>query len=96
MNPYTVLVLAALISGCASQPIYIKSEEPGAAATLVRQQHFYFMGLGQERVIDAKAWCKDLSKEVQRVDISQTSGDVALSFLTLGIYTPKTVKVFCR
>lgn len=89
-------ILVLLLSSCATQPLYIKSESPGAAATLVRHQNFYFMGLGQEKPFDAKQLCADLSKEVHRMDIGQTASDVGWSWLTLGVYTPRTIKIYCR
>ena len=49
--------------------------------------------VGEERV-DVKAICQD--KKVAQMQSQQTFADGALGLVTLGIYAPHTVKVWCE
>ena len=90
------LLISLIFTGCATQKIIVKSEDQGAAPNFIKQQSFFFWGLGQEKPFDAKALCWGTNKDVVRLDVEQSTSDAVLSVITLGVYTPRTVKIYCK
>lgn len=54
---------------------------------------FYLWGLVGEQRVNVKKICT--GNEVVQMQSQQTFGDGALSLITLGIYSPHTIKVWC-
>ena len=66
-----------------TDPVYSSSKE------------FFFWGLaGPQHDIYVDRIC--LGKEVDQIATTYTASDVALNLLTLGIYSPHSVQVWCR
>jgi len=88
-----MILTVFLMSGCAMQTFSING---GGSATPTQEsmQHFFIHGLGQEQSVNAAAVCGSANK-VAKVEVQQTPLDGFLSFLTLGIYTPRDARVFC-
>lgn len=56
---------------------------------------FFFFGLlGVQTELDASRIC--LGKEIDQVSTAYTPGNVLVTALTLGIYAPRTVRVWCQ
>ena len=88
---YSALALAAL----GSSACYRATAETGRpAGTTVASQTvaFYFWGLTPEREVSVAAQCP---RGVSRVETLATFGNGLVSFVTLGIYNPRTVLVTC-
>ena len=85
--------LIVFTTGCATQTFNLQD---GATAEPKQetQQHFFVEGIGQDRSANAAAVCGGADK-VAKVEVEQEALDVALSVLTLGIYTPRTARVYC-
>lgn len=90
-----VAVLLALTS-CATQKVAIQGMNPGYSAEVRVTQHFFFWGLGQSEELYPSRMCEVLKADLYRLDYSTTFSDALLSVLTVGIYAPKMVTVFCR
>ena len=89
-----VCLLSATLSGCASQSFHMN---PGAFGDIPDgkvSEPFFFMGLLQGETRDAAKVCGGSSK-VARVEHVKSALDMAISILTLTIYTPRTVRVHC-
>jgi len=90
-----LLTLSIAMVGCSSVTIQPKKMpkipfEP----TYQESRSFYFWGLVGEQRVDVKAVCQ--GREVQQMQSQQTFADGLLGVLTLGIYAPHTVKVWCK
>ena len=83
-----------LLSGCATQTFMV---HPQANSKLSNEkmQTFFINGLGQEQVTNADRICGGGDKVV-KIQAKQTFVDGLLSYLTGGIFTPRTVKVYCK
>ena len=90
-----VLGLAITASACSTVTIHPKS-----AGTLSSQpsyeesKSFYLGGLVGEQRVNVSEICGD--KEVTQMQSQQTFINGFLGLITLGIYAPHTVKVWCK
>ena len=91
------LVAASLLialSGCSSVTIQPEQMTKLTAKPSYQDSRpFFLWGLVGEQRVDVKAICGD--KKVVQMQSQATFGDGALSLITLGIYSPHTVKVWC-
>ena len=96
MKPVLIAAVACiLLSGCATQRFDInKPIGPAGEPTLDTSQAFFIEGLGQESLIDAAEICGGVER-IARVETEETFLDGLLGFLSAGIYTPKTARVYC-
>lgn len=92
-----LVTLATLITltatGCASQTAHLRPKQISASHS--ETQAFFLGGIAQEKTLDAAKVCEG-TQNVVKVESKQEASDVVLSVLTLGIYTPRTAKVFCN
>jgi uncharacterized lipoprotein YajG len=88
----SLLVCAALLSGCATQSFSIAEAPP--KPTVEKRQTFFLGGILQEKSIDAAKTCGGADK-VAKVERQETFVDGLLGVVTLGIYTPLTARVYC-
>lgn len=56
-------------------------------------QKFYLLGLVGEHTLIMKDYCKS---GVGHIKEENTFGDSFLTIISLGIYAPRTVKIYCR
>jgi len=92
-----VLVCSTLLLGCAAQTFTINGEhgEHGEVPTTQTSQHFFISGLGQEQITDAAKVCGGVDKII-KVEAQHTFVNGLLGAITLGIYTPRDAKVYCK
>ncbi|TNH96575.1 Bor/Iss family lipoprotein [Aeromonas sobria] len=62
----------------------------------VLRHDFVLAGIGQSEMVDASLACHSDPKKVVRVEMQQSPQDVLMAILTLGIYTPRTARVYCN
>ncbi|TNH83615.1 Bor family protein [Aeromonas sobria] len=86
---------ALLLSGCAQQTFFVHEGNPGQPTREVRHD-FVLAGIGQSEMVDASLACHSDPKKVVRVEMQQSPQDVLMAILTLGIYTPRTARVYCN
>ena len=58
-----------------------------------KSHNFFLFGIMKKSFINVKAICKN--KPVKQIQAQKTFLDSILSIVTLGIYTPKTISVWC-
>lgn len=94
MKKLLLVATAALaLTGCAVQRFDVQPATQDAAA-YNDSQSFWVYGVGQTEEIDAAKVCGG-AKKVQRVETQVTAANAALIFVTLGIYAPRQIRVFC-
>tara|TARA_Y100001960_G_C14025888_1_gene518252 strand:- start:7 stop:348 length:342 start_codon:yes stop_codon:yes gene_type:complete len=69
--------------------------ETTRGADKIEHEHFFLSGIGQSQAINAAKVCGSASR-VARVETKQNVLQGLLSFITLGIYTPREASVYCR
>lgn len=97
MNKTKSLGLAAvalLLAGCATVTIRpTGGEKVAGAPNYEESKNYFFWGLSGEHTIDVKQICGD--KGVDQIQSQRTFMNGFLGAITLGIYVPKTAKVWC-
>tara|TARA_Y100001956_G_scaffold77901_1_gene88927 strand:- start:1973 stop:2272 length:300 start_codon:yes stop_codon:yes gene_type:complete len=93
-----IAALSVLATGCAQQT-FVMSKENNAAEmskpTTTQSHHFFIDGLGQKKEVDAVGVCGS-SEQVAKVEVQKTFVNGLLEFVTLGIYTPREARVYCK
>lgn len=95
LNMKKVAIAALLLSlfGCATQRFDVRPTTDNAASH-DDYQSFWIGGIGQKEEIDAAKVCGG-TNNVQRVETQLTAGNVGLTIVTFGIYTPRQIRVYC-
>ena len=93
MKKLALFVAVLVMTGCAAQTFNINGSN-GDVPTVQKSQTFFISGLGQQKVIDAAAVCGGADKVV-KVEAQHTFVNGLLGMITIGIYTPRDVKVYC-
>ncbi len=89
-----IAVAGVLLVGCANQSFNVAGAG-NAAPRVEDSQTFWVSGIGQQKSVDAAKVCGGADK-VAAVNVEQSGQDVLLGIVTLGIYTPRTARVFCK
>jgi hypothetical protein len=86
--------LLGSVSGCFRAQIYHDAaplrETPDAE---LRQVSTLFASTELEEAAELRTVCPS---GVSRVEVKQTAGDGAFHYLTLGMYSPQTLRVWCK
>lgn len=87
--------LIAALGGCATVTVTPQGEprlktRPGYES----KQTFFMWGLIGERHLDVQAICQQ--QRVRQMQTVDTFSDLLLGGLTLGIYAPRTARVWCE
>lgn len=93
MKKLLLLLAAVAIVGCANQRFDLKSSD-NATVALDQTQTFWVNGIGQSDSVDAAKVCGGANK-IANVETQQTGGNVLLAVVTLGIYSPRQVRISC-
>ena len=93
MKKITVMALAIALGGCATQRFDVQTANDVSPA-FDDAQTFFVGGIGQSQEVDAAKVCGSAAK-VQRVETQMTAGNVGMAILTIGIYSPRQVRVYC-
>ena len=90
-----VLGVAITASACSTVTIHPKEINPiSSPPSYEETKSFYFWGLAGERRVNVTEACN--GKEVTQMQSQQTFSNGLLGAITLGIYTPHSVKVWCN
>lgn len=96
MKKFFATLLAAstlVLSACSTQTAYVNSTV--GKLSYEESQAFFINGIGQEKSVDAVKVCGG-SKNIAKVESELTGKNILLGVLTLGIYTPRTARVYCQ
>ena len=92
------MIIGALLAsaGC-STVLYVRKPETRTfvdATYEITRPYFLWGTTGEEAHVYADKVC--LGKDVDQISIGYTGSNVLASVITLGIYMPRTVKVWCQ
>ena len=88
------LLCLAIALGCSTVTVRPSGDERDSSdPTWQERQKFYWLGLSGESHIDVTRVCA--GRDVTQMQTQQTVGDWFLGLVTLGIYAPRTAKVWC-
>jgi uncharacterized lipoprotein YajG len=93
-NIFTMALLLSL-GACATQRVHFTNKMSLAnMPSYEKSQSFFLRGIGQSTDVNAAEVCG--AGKVLRVDTSYSGLDVILDILTFGIYSPRTVAIYCK
>lgn len=87
---------AVLLTGCSSL-LFVRAPDRRTYTDALIEFHetsFFFGSVGGSRELFIDRIC--LGKDIDQVVVEGTAMDIMKSVLTVGIYTPRTVKVWCQ
>ncbi len=87
---------AFLLAGCSSL-IFVRTPDRRTYTEALyesRETNFFFGSVGGEHELFIDRVC--LGKDVDQVVVEHTTTDVLTTILTVGIFAPRTVKVWCQ
>ena len=90
-----IFFLSTLLQCCST--ITIHSKQSGkftTAPTFQKSNNYYFWGLIGEYRFNVKEICNE--KEVLQIQSQATLKNLLFSFITLGIYSPHSIKIWCN
>lgn len=89
------LSLTFLLSGCVSSKVILdrKTYDPHRRPDYVDYFDYYFLGFKGDRHVNLRTVCQD--QRPLAVETVRTVEDGVITFYTLGIYSPLTVRVWC-
>lgn len=92
------LALLVLTCSCATQTFLVnpsvKREVPSGNPHYSKWNNFFISGVGQSSFQNASDLCKE-SGGISFVETKQSVGQVLVSIATYGIYTPRTMNIYC-
>ncbi len=95
MKKVSLLICSlVLITGCSTQS-YVVNPTAKTTPTFEKSQAFFVGGVGQQKVVNAEKICKGYHN-IAKVETKETAVDIVLGIVTFGIYTPRTVSVYCQ
>ena len=94
MKNILLIVLVLSISACSSVTIRTDNQKKiRQAPTYEKRFHYYWWGLKGDHKVNVRLACQ--GKEVKQMQSVYTFGDSVLGLITLGIYSPRTARVWC-
>lgn len=88
-----MLLATSLLSACATQTVHL--QKGNSRLSYEESQTFFISGLGQEQTVNAVQICGDESR-IAKVESHLSGTNILLGIVTLGIYTPRTARVYCK
>ena len=89
------VTMAVTLVGCSTVTITQQGRRKlTSTPTYEKKQSFFLWGLAGERWIDTREVCG--GNEPKQMQTQFTFVDGLLNFITLGIYAPRTAKVWCE
>jgi uncharacterized lipoprotein YajG len=89
-----LLMSTLTLFGCATQRFDLQAPSTSAIASVDDAQVFWVGGIGQQKEVDAAKVCGSAAK-VARVETQETPMNVLSRVITLSIYAPRQVRVYC-
>lgn len=84
----------ALLASCSHSVIRYSDNYEANLPNYSERQSFWLYGIGQKQDVDASKYCKNTG--VERVEVEHKFSDVLFRLLTLGIYTPRSLEIYCK
>lgn len=92
MRKLIILLAALAMVACANQRIDLRATD--SSPSLQTDHHFFISGVGQTQTADAAKVCGGGDK-VARIETQDTALNILFRVITLGIYTPREIRVTC-
>ena len=90
----SIFLVLNLISCVTNRVYFVEKPDLSAANSNKIRQDFFLLGIGQTKEINVKEVCG--SKKPDWAQTQFSAMDTILGIITLAIYTPRTVDIYCK
>lgn len=90
-----IAALSLAFGGCATQTVILQDPNDQTPPTKTYRQSFFVYGIGQSQQVNAAAVCGGPDRVI-RVETQQAPLDAIFGTFTLGLYAPRSTKIYCR
>lgn len=95
MKSSIILITFFFLCSCSTVTLAPNGESKlSSSPDFQESQSFFIAGLVGKKIIDTNETCN--GKPVRQLQTQDTFGDRFLGIITLGIYTPRTAKIWCE
>lgn len=96
LNRMLILTLAISLTACSSVTVRTdqQNKESQRLADYQQRFNFYFWGLKGEHSVNVREVCQ--ARKVEQIQSVFTLSDTALTIVTLGIYAPRSARIWCQ
>ena len=92
--PSIIIVVSFLLTSCATQTFLLTDNATLEEATSENTSHFFLHGVFQHKTVNAHKIC--YPRNVSHVETEVTFFDAFIVLLCRGIYSPRTMRVYCK
>lgn len=91
----TLFVITLFLCSCSSVTLRTDDQRETHDTPSFQQRYTYWWwGLQGEHDVNVRIVCQD--KGVEQIQTVNTVGDTLLQVITMGIYSPRTAKIWCK
>ena len=90
---FVLLIMALSLGSCSTQTFIGDSKTVGRKA-LERSDHFFFWGIGQEKMHHIEQVCGS-RENLAKIKVKYSFLNGILTGLTYGLYSPRTTEIYC-
>lgn len=95
MRSVLLLLLLSCLFACSAVTVRTdKNKKLRHAPDYQKRFNYYWWGLKGEHKVNVRLVCN--SRDVEQMQVVDTAGDILLTLVTVGIYAPRTARVWCR
>jgi predicted RND superfamily exporter protein len=95
MRQITILLAIFILSSCSAVTVRTDSERKSQnPPNFEKRYNYYFWGFKGEHKVNVRMVCK--GKDIEQIQSIHTFRDNLLALITLGIYSPRTARIWCE
>lgn len=95
MKKTVAILICFLLGGCATQTVNFEKPKQVLQKPTYYKKDTFFLGMGPSTDINASKICNG-SNNIYKVDAEQTTSDLVIAWATFGMYTPRSIAIYCK
>ncbi|AEI36271.1 MULTISPECIES: Bor/Iss family lipoprotein [Francisella] len=95
MKKIITFTIYIILAGCATQTVNFEKPKQVLEKPTYYKKDTFLLGMGPSTDINASKICKG-SNNIYKVDAEQTTSDLIIAWATFGIYTPRSIAIYCK
>lgn len=95
---FLTIVTISTLSSCATQRLVFDENYQSQPKRLGYKgtSHFVISGWYQRSSFNAAEYCGGSSDNIHSTEVRRSAGQVVIMVLTMGLYSPKEIKIYCK
>lgn len=94
---FLICLVMLTVFSCSTQRFIYDSKRASLVdePTVTKWAPFFIGGFAQRSSFNPKKICKNKDQNLAKVEFVQTFPNILLTFITLGIYSPREARIYC-